>query len=53
MCEASWRAVASSERSRLMCHHLFLIPRIAEKKRSRKPSFRYYPLSETRTAPVP
>jgi hypothetical protein len=37
MCEASWRTVASSGRSRLMRHHPFLIHPAAEKKRSRKP----------------
>jgi hypothetical protein len=37
MCEASWRTVASSGRSRLMRHHPFLIHPAAEKRRSRKP----------------
>jgi len=35
MCEASWRAVASSRVSRLMCHHPLLIHRAAEKNPSR------------------
>jgi hypothetical protein len=39
MCETSWRAVASSGRSRLMRHHPFLIHRTSERAHSRKPAF--------------
>ena len=49
MCEASWRAVASSGRSRLMPHHPLLIHRAAEKGSQRIEPI--YPTMEEDGAP--